>query len=281
MGTVTTFTSERILEIEGETIVSGEVIGGDLILTKNNGGTVNAGPVVTDGATNFIGQYTTATRPDATLHTGKILWDTDLGQFYKSNGTIWELFDLVTQTEFDAVPEIAAGPGIDVATVGSVSTVSIEEGFSDLAISTYVRATADQQVVSSAALVSDNELLLPVDAGSLYEVQAKIIYDADSASDFRAGWSAPVGATMDWLSNGLISSATGAAAAIDKNVRDIATSAIIGATTAGTRLGFEATGILDMAVTSGFLIFRFAQGTSGATPSIRKAGSLLKLRKLD
>jgi microcystin-dependent protein len=46
MATVTGLTAARMLEIEGESVISGEVIAGRLILTKHDGTTVDAGPVV-------------------------------------------------------------------------------------------------------------------------------------------------------------------------------------------------------------------------------------------
>ena len=46
MATVTGYTAERMKEIEDNSIVSGAVVGNDLILTKFNGETINAGPVV-------------------------------------------------------------------------------------------------------------------------------------------------------------------------------------------------------------------------------------------
>lgn len=46
MATVTGLTAARMLEIEGESVISGEVVSGDLILTKHDGTTVNAGNVL-------------------------------------------------------------------------------------------------------------------------------------------------------------------------------------------------------------------------------------------
>lgn len=45
MTTVTGLTAERMLEIEAASVVDGEVIGNDLILTKHDGGQINAGNV--------------------------------------------------------------------------------------------------------------------------------------------------------------------------------------------------------------------------------------------
>jgi microcystin-dependent protein len=46
MATVTGLTAERMLEIEGESVVNGEIISGNLILTKHDGTTIDAGPVL-------------------------------------------------------------------------------------------------------------------------------------------------------------------------------------------------------------------------------------------
>jgi microcystin-dependent protein len=45
MATITGLTAERMLEIEGSSVVSGEMVDGDLILTKHDGTEINAGPV--------------------------------------------------------------------------------------------------------------------------------------------------------------------------------------------------------------------------------------------
>lgn len=45
MATVTGLTASRMLEIEAESIIDGEVVAGNLILTKHDGTEINAGPV--------------------------------------------------------------------------------------------------------------------------------------------------------------------------------------------------------------------------------------------
>ncbi|HXQ38041.1 MAG TPA: hypothetical protein VN843_28800, partial [Anaerolineales bacterium] len=45
MATVTGLTAERMLTIEGASVVSGEVVGDNLILTKHDGSTIDAGDV--------------------------------------------------------------------------------------------------------------------------------------------------------------------------------------------------------------------------------------------
>jgi microcystin-dependent protein len=46
MATITGLTAARMAEIEDASVVDGEVVGGNLILTKHDGTTINAGPVL-------------------------------------------------------------------------------------------------------------------------------------------------------------------------------------------------------------------------------------------
>jgi len=46
MATITGLTAERMLEIEGSSVVDGDIVGNNLILTKQDGTTIDAGPVV-------------------------------------------------------------------------------------------------------------------------------------------------------------------------------------------------------------------------------------------
>lgn len=46
MATITGLTAERMLAIEGASVVDGDVVNGDLILTKHDGSSINAGSVI-------------------------------------------------------------------------------------------------------------------------------------------------------------------------------------------------------------------------------------------
>lgn len=46
MATITGLTAQRMQEIEAASVIDGEIVGGNLILTKHDGTTINAGPVV-------------------------------------------------------------------------------------------------------------------------------------------------------------------------------------------------------------------------------------------
>jgi hypothetical protein len=97
--TVTVFTAERMQEIEDNAIVDGVIDGsGHLILEKNDGTPVDAGPVISAAGTPYVGQYTTAGRPSASGLGAKIYWDIDQTKFYLSNNTTWEVIDFLTGT---------------------------------------------------------------------------------------------------------------------------------------------------------------------------------------
>lgn len=74
MATVTGITAERAEEILGESIVSGEIVGGSLILTKDNGGTVNAGVVSStpDATTTVKGIVELATSSEVVAGTDAV-----------------------------------------------------------------------------------------------------------------------------------------------------------------------------------------------------------------
>jgi hypothetical protein len=46
MATVTGLTADRMLEIEAASVIDGDVIDGELILTKHDGSTIDAGSVI-------------------------------------------------------------------------------------------------------------------------------------------------------------------------------------------------------------------------------------------
>lgn len=78
MATVTGLTAERMLEIEGESVVGATITGGHLILTKHDGTTIDAGQVVGDtgptGPTGPMGPAGIASIPgEVKLWSGSVL----------------------------------------------------------------------------------------------------------------------------------------------------------------------------------------------------------------
>jgi hypothetical protein len=96
MATVTGYTSERMKEIEDSTIVDGDVVGSNLILTRRDNTTINAGSVIGPqgvvgpaGPTSII-VCTSTTRPTGgSLFTGLAIYETDTKKFYIYDGGAW------------------------------------------------------------------------------------------------------------------------------------------------------------------------------------------------
>lgn len=90
MATVTGLTAERMQEIVDESIESGAVVAGRLILTRHNATTVDAGYVIGPGANILV--VTRATRPTGgALFNGLMIYETDTKQIftYDSVATAW------------------------------------------------------------------------------------------------------------------------------------------------------------------------------------------------
>lgn len=94
MASVTGYTAERMQEIEDAAIVDGNVVGGDLILTRYDTSTINAGSVI--GPTGPAGAagtssptiVTSGTRPGSPT-AGTFIYESDTKRLYVWDGTIW------------------------------------------------------------------------------------------------------------------------------------------------------------------------------------------------
>jgi hypothetical protein len=91
MATVTGLTAERMEEMEAETIIDGDIVGDNLILTTRGGTPINAGNV--RGPTGLTGPaainvVTSGTRPGSPT-TGLFIYETDTGRLYVWNGSAW------------------------------------------------------------------------------------------------------------------------------------------------------------------------------------------------
>lgn len=85
------FTAARSQEIEDSAIVGGAVDGsGDLILSRHDGGTINAGAVVGPSGPAGSGLIvcTSSTRPGAP-NEGDMIWETDTNRIYVWPGGAW------------------------------------------------------------------------------------------------------------------------------------------------------------------------------------------------
>lgn len=96
MATVTTYTAARMKAIEDASVVDGDVVGDNLILTRFDASTINAGNVRgpqgiqgIQGNANIV-ICTAATRPTGgALYEGLFIYETDTDRVYVYNGTEW------------------------------------------------------------------------------------------------------------------------------------------------------------------------------------------------
>lgn len=85
--TITGYTAARMKTIEDSAIVGGAVVAGDLILTRRDGGTLDAGPVM-GPANNGLIICTSSTRPTSHF-AGEAIYETDTKRVYVWTGSAW------------------------------------------------------------------------------------------------------------------------------------------------------------------------------------------------
>lgn len=94
MATVTGLTAARMIEIEAASVVDGVIVGDDLILTRYDGSTINAGDVrgpqgpIGSSSDTAVVIATSGTRP-AMPYAGLYVYETDTDFVYRWNGSAW------------------------------------------------------------------------------------------------------------------------------------------------------------------------------------------------
>lgn len=161
----------------------------------------------------------------------------------------------------------AAGQKIRAATVSALITEVRPIG---------VRKSGDQSVTSSTVLVNDSELTAAVVASALYKFTLVSRYDATTASDFKTGFSVPSGTTMNYVAHGIAAGGT----VYNLFDQDQTSTPTFEGAGAGTIRNATYVGTIVTSSTAGSVNFQFAQGTSGGTASISKAGSLFVVERL-
>ena len=143
-----------------------------------------------------------------------------------------------------------------------------------------VRKTVDEIVTNSIAVQDDDQLTLAVAANGVYLVDAFLMYDGDTAGDFRVTFSGPSGASMDWTPNGLATSQVSGSASIKLERQNLNGESTLGASGAGSKAVALPRGLLIVGGTAGNLTVRWAQATASATATTLFANSWLRLTKI-
>jgi hypothetical protein len=134
----------------------------------------------------------------------------------------------------------------------------------------------DEPITSSVALQSDDALTLAVEANATYEFTMILRYDATAASDFRTQLSLPTGATAFYVADGVPTA--GSAFSLFDAVES--TVFVFEGAGAGTVRDVVFRGHIVVSTTAGSATLQWAQGTSGGTATIVKAGSTFVARRL-
>lgn len=149
MATVTGLTAERMAEIEGASIVDGNVVGGNLILVTHSGANINAGsvigPVGPAGPTFVV--CTSTTRPSTT--TGKAIYETDTKLIRIWDGTRWKVQEKIVCTSTTRPAMVAGDEGTKIYETDTDLEYSWT-GTSWLLANSYVAKYADSAARSSA-----------------------------------------------------------------------------------------------------------------------------------
>lgn len=152
------------------------------------------------------------------------------------------------------------------------------EAISDEIGGWFANKTSDQTVTSSATLVNDTELVVPVVANAKYILTGMIIYRAAATPQIRTTWAVPAGATMLWNPGALSSSVTATPdGSINRAVYDLSVVPALGCSGAAQSVVAHATGRVVTTATAGNLQFQWAQATSNATGTVVKSGSWIQL----
>lgn len=139
----------------------------------------------------------------------------------------------------------------------------------------WVRKLSDESISSNAVLQDDDELVLPVAANTVYEMDCFVRYSSGTTPDIKFAWTFPAGALMRY--SGIVYPVAGATTIFQFVQTD--TIGCEGSTSGPGVARFAGTVITS--ATSGSLRLQWAQNTSTASATIVQQHSYLKLRKAE
>lgn len=137
---------------------------------------------------------------------------------------------------------------------------------------------ADTSRSSTTTLTADPDLTVSVLANAVYVVDLYVSHTYDAAADFKFSWSGPAGATMtNWTADWR----TTDGAEVSGSFATLG--AVVPITSASGSLSqpIWAHGVLVVGSPSGTFAWTWAQNTSSANPATVRAGSLLRLERID
>jgi len=142
--------------------------------------------------------------------------------------------------------------------------------------------SADAAGITSSTVLADVAgLSIPVTVNRVYEMSLLCIYTAAGgagAGQFKLGWTAPAGATMDWgITGKLVNDASGVSGVTTFDGGFITDARSFGAAGTGTLISLTACGRLVTAGTAGNFKLQAAQVASSASATTVRRGTTLRL----
>lgn len=144
----------------------------------------------------------------------------------------------------------------------------------------FVRKVNSDTATADTGLDNDSELFLTVEANATYQLNGFLIFSAGTG-DFKYGWTAPTGATLDWNMGGEESTAASTTGAAYWGANTISGSDIAGGINTATNCVARPEGLLRVSSTAGTFRLQWSQGSSDAVNATTlRAGSFITLRRM-
>lgn len=162
--------------------------------------------------------------------------------------------------------------GVPYPTAADLNTYLIQQQ--------HVVKPSNETVLNSTTLQNDDHLALPMSANTIYFIQGMFIISGLEAADMAFKWAVPSGATFNWVSDTLGSSATGSATGQVSRTSQGNSSQPAFGVIASTTTVVPFKGLIVVGSTGGVLRATWAQNLlSASTPTTMIAGSYMMARR--
>jgi hypothetical protein len=148
-------------------------------------------------------------------------------------------------------------------------------------VTTYLRKTTATSRLSTITPANDPEMLVNLDASTIYYVEMFIAYKASTTGDFRSVWSVPSGATgYRWCLGEAVAGTDRENTSMRTGGHNLTSEIVYGGHSSGvTSCGWETLYITT--TTAGTLNFKWSQGTSdGTNATILSDGTFMRVTKV-
>lgn len=152
----------------------------------------------------------------------------------------------------------------------------------------FVRKTSNESVTNSTTVQDDDHLFFTPILNTDYWITMYVVYEGPgpdptvTTGDLKISWSVPTGSTFDYVSDAIISGATGGVYDVSRTAQIAPAGGTPGAGTlgAGNPAVALVKGLFRMGSTAGTFRFRWAQISANASAVTVRSNSVLIARRL-